>query len=368
MALKLIEVDSAKLYNSIIQAVEVEIGEPLYPGDERRIFVEALVQIITAMANQCNVAANGKTLQYAVGDMLDALGYRMGVTRLPASPASAPFLFTLSEVLSGDLTIPAGTLITNDGDIYFATDEDLTIEAGNLTGTVNATCTEAGADGNGFGANSIAQLVDLIDGVATAANSATTAGGADAEPDDEYRERIRLSNSTFSTAGPTKAYQYYAKSADSSIIDVVVDSPSACVVDIYVLTDTGTPTQTVLDKVEAICGADDVRPLTDQVSAKAPTAVNYDITIHYYTTAEDEADCVATIEGDGGVIDQFKKWQSGAMGRNVNPDKLLAMCLSPSDGTGCLRMDITYPAAAAVGAKQVAQCGTVTVTHEVVEE
>lgn len=366
--LKLIEIDASTLYNSIVQAVEVQIGEPLYPGDERRIFIEALVQIIVSMANQCNVAANGKTLQYAVGDMLDALGYRMGVERLPATPASAPFKFTLDEALADDLTIPAGTLITNDGDIYFATDADLTITAGSTNGTVNATCTEAGADGNGFGANAIAQLVDLIEGVATAANTATTAGGADAEPDDEYRERIRLSNSTFSTAGPTKAYQYYAKSADSSIIDVVVDSPDACEVDIYVLTDSGIPSQTILDKVEAICGADDVRPLTDQVTAKAPTAVSYDITMKYYTTAEDEADCVATIEGAGGAVDQFKKWQSGAMGRNINPDKLLAMCLSPSEGTGCLRMDITYPAAATVGAKQVAQCGTVTITHEVVEE
>ena len=148
--LKLIETDSSTLYNSIIQAVEVEIGEPLYPGDERRIFIEVLVQIITAMANQCNIAANGKTLQYAVGEMLDALGYRMGVARMPAKAASAPFEFALNEALSNDITIPAGTLITNDGDIYFATDTALIIPAGSETGTVIATCTEAGADGNGF--------------------------------------------------------------------------------------------------------------------------------------------------------------------------------------------------------------------------
>lgn len=366
--LKLIETDAGELYNNIIQAMEIMTGEPLYPGDERRIFTESLVQIIVAIANKCNIACNGKTLQYAIGETLDALGDRMGVTRLPATAASATFEFTLEEVQSGDITIPQGTLITTDGDVYFATDEAMTIAAGDLSGTVTGSCTVAGTDGNGFIAGSIAQMVDIIEHVSTGVNTTESAGGTDEEEDDEYRERIRLANSTFSTAGPTKAYQYYAKSADSSIIDVVVESPSACVVKIYVLTETGIPSQAVLDKVEAICSADDVRPLTDQVQVDAPTAVSYDINIKYYTTAEDEADCVATIEGTGGVIDQFKAWQAGEMGRNINPDKLLAMCLSPKEGTGCIRMDITYPAAAAVGSHEVAQAGTVTITHEVVSE
>lgn len=366
--LKLLEVDSNTLYNSIISAVEMMTGEPLYPGDERRIFAEALVQIVTSVVNSCNSACNGKMLQYATGETLDALGYRMGVERLEANPATATFRFTLTGVQSADVTVPAGTLVTTDGDIYFATDEDLIITAGDTYGDVTATCTVPGADGNGFSAGSVAQLVDLIDKVSTASNITTTSGGSDTEDDEEYRERIHLSNSTFSTAGPTKAYQYYAKSADSSIIDVVVDSPDPCEVDIYVLTDTGIPSQAILDAVEAICGADDVRPLTDQVSVKAPTAKLYDIEIKYYTTAEDEVDCVAAIEGDGGAIDQYVEWQAGAIGRNINPDKLMALCMAPSTGVGCLRLDVTSPTATAVGAHEVAQLDTLTVTHEVVEE
>ena len=366
--LKLLEVDSKELYNGICSAMEIMTGEPLYPGDERRIFTEALVQVVTSVVNQCNAACNGKMLQYAFGETLDALGYRMGVTRLPATPASATFRFTLAEVQAIDVTVPAGTLITTDGDIYFATDEELTITAGNAYGDVTATCTEDGADGNGYAIGAVAQLVDAVDKISTAVNTTVTSGGTDEEDDEEYRDRIHLANSTYSTAGPVKAYQYYAKTADSSIIDVVVDSPDPCEVDIYVLTDSGIPSQAVLDAVDAICSADDVRPLTDLVTVKAPTAVSYDITMKYYTTADDEADCVASIEGDGGAIDQYIKWQAGAIGRNINPDKLMALCMAPSGGVGCIRLDITAPTAASVGSFEVAQVGTVTVTHEVVEE
>lgn len=365
--LKLLEVDSAALYDQIIQAMEIATGEPLYPGDERRIFTEAVVQLFVSVTNMCNTACNNKMLQYAEGEALDALGYRMGVERLPAVKAQATFKFTLSSVMAVDVTIPQGTMITTDGDVYFETDEDLTILAGNTEGEVTGSCTEAGEDGNGFAPGSIAQIVDAIDHVESAVNTTTSAGGVDEEDDDDLRDRIHLSNSTYSTAGPTKAYEYWAKTADSKIIDVVVDSPDACIVNLYILTEDGLPTEEILQKVEDICSADDVRPLTDEVNAIAPTPVEYDIVAKYYTTPDEEADCVATIEGEGGAVDQYIAWQAGAIGRDINPNKLLVMCMAPSAGTGCVRMDITSPSTAVIGDLQVAQIRDITLTHEVLE-
>lgn len=365
--LKLLEVDSAALYDQIIQAMEIATGEPLYPGDERRIFTEAVVQLFVSVTNMCNTACNNKMLQYAEGEALDALGHRMGVERLPAVKAQATFKFTLSSVMVVDVTIPQGTMITTDGDVYFETDEDLTILAGNTEGEVTGSCTEAGEDGNGFAPGSIAQIVDAIDHVESAVNTTTSAGGVDEEDDDDLRDRIHLSNSTYSTAGPTKAYEYWAKTADSKIIDVVVDSPDACIVNLYILTEDGLPTEEILQKVEDICSADDVRPLTDEVNAIAPTPVEYDIVAKYYTTPDEEADCVATIEGEGGAVDQYIAWQAGAIGRDINPNKLLVMCMAPSAGTGCVRMDITSPSTAVIGDLQVAQIRDITLTHEVLE-
>ena len=369
MALKLLDIDSETIYSGILQAMEVMTGEPLYPGDERRIFAEAMVQICVAIANQCNAACNDKFLEYAEDDALDALGARMNVTRLPAVAATAQFLFTLTEAQTSDVTVPAGTMVTNNGDIYFATDEDLIIAAGETTGTVTASCTEPGEDGNDYSIGSIAQLVDTVEYVSTASNTTATSGGSDEEEDDDLRERIRLANSAYSTAGSVKAYQYWAKTAHNSIIDVVVDSPSACIVNLYILCEDGElPSNEILEAVETICSADDVRPLTDQVTALAPTAVSYNIELKYYTTAADETDCVNTIEGAGGAIDQYVKWQSEAIGRDINPDKLLTLCMSPMYGTGCIRAEISAPSRTVIGDFQVAQLGTLTVTHEVVSE
>lgn len=367
--LELITIDSETLYNNAIQKMEIASGEPLYPGDERRIFTEALVEVLVGIANKCNAACTSKFLDYAEGDVLDALGARYGTTRIAATAAVATFEFTLSAAVLTDTTIPAGTLITTDGDIDFATDEDLVIEAGETTGTVTATCTTTGEDGNGYIAGSVAQLVDTITNVISAVNTETTAGGADEEDDDTYRERIRIAPSALSTAGSEKAYIYWAKSASSTIADVKVDVPSACIVNLYVMCKDGVlPNAALLELVEESCSADDKRPITDLVTAMAPTAITYNVEMTYYTTAEDETACEETIEGTDGAVAQYIAWQSGAIGRDINPDKLRALCLSPESGTGCIRLDITSPSRVVIGDTEVGIIGTVNITKQIVEE
>ena len=58
--LKLIDIDAEEYYNNAIQAMEIAAGEPLYPGDERRVFTEALVAVLVGIANKCNEACNGR--------------------------------------------------------------------------------------------------------------------------------------------------------------------------------------------------------------------------------------------------------------------------------------------------------------------
>lgn len=107
------------------------------------------------------------------------------------------------------------------------------------------------------------------------------------EKDDRYRRRIRLSWYTRNTAGSIEAYEYYALSADASILDAKAYGPqqwegtiSPGEVWVYILVNTGdgTPSQDILDKVAGILTGDFVRPLTDYVSVKAATIVPYQIT------------------------------------------------------------------------------------------
>ena len=99
----------------------------------------------------------------------------------------------------------------------------------------------------------------------------------------------------------------------------------------------------------------------------APEVAEYDIEIKYYTTKDNEAATIQTIEGAGGSIEQYNAWQTTALGRDINPDQLRRYLLAPATGTGALRVDVTRPVFQELGKWQIARfSGTIAVTHEVV--
>lgn len=228
-ALNLVDVDSSTIYTDVVTGLENAVGEPLYPGDERRIFAEALVAVLVAYASKANDASRQTLLRYARGQVLDAIGERLGVERIAATPANTTVKFTLSAAQDHAITIPALTRVTSDGSLYFATDEACAIASGETTGTVSASCQTAGSAGNGLLAGTLTTLVDLQPYVQTVTNTTVTAGGDDGEPytadgDDRLRERIRLAPNALSVAGPEQAYVYWAMSADPGIVDVAAFS------------------------------------------------------------------------------------------------------------------------------------------------
>ena len=225
-----VETDSAKLYTAIIGSLMDECREALYPGDERRIFGEALVAVFVALYNEFNDKMRQRTLQYARGEVLDALGARYGVERAAPASASATFRFTASAAQAENIIIPAGTRITTDGSVYFATQETAVLPVGAQTVDVLGVCTAGGSAYNGFAIGTIKTLVDLIPYISGASNTTTSTGGDDGEPyteegDDRLRERIRLAPSTLSTAGPESGYRYHTMTADPDIVDVAIDCP-----------------------------------------------------------------------------------------------------------------------------------------------
>lgn len=371
-----VKTDAAELYTAIVGSLMDSVGEPLYPGDERRIFGEAVVAVLVALYTEFNDKMKQRTLQYARGNVLDALAARYGVERAEPAHATATFRFSVAAARSENIVIEAGTRITTDGNVYFATDETVVLQAGSTYVDVTGTCEEGGAAYNGFTAGTIATLVDLIPYISSVSNTTISAGGDDGEPyteegDERFRERIRFAPAAMSTAGPESAYRYFALSADPEITDVTVVSPSANVINIYPLMTGGAiPDEATLAKVEAACSADDVRPMTDQVTAIAPTQVSYDIQIKYYCTAANEADTIKAVEGEGGAVDRYVAWQCGALGRDINPDQLRKLILCPDwDRTlvGADRVDVTKPVFTSLDATKVAKfSGTVTITHEVV--
>ena len=210
--------DATTIYNTLIAALEKGAGEPLYPGDERRIFGEGLVAVFVALYNSLDDTGRQTLLRYARGEVLDAIGERLDVHRLEGSPAKTTMRFSVSTPQPNNIIIPKWTKVTPDSDHYFATDEIAVLQAGAYSVEIPTSAVSNGTEYNGYAPGTITTLVDLIPYIESVTNITATAGGDDGEPYTEEGD-IRLAPASRSTAGPEQAYIYWAMTADSSIID-----------------------------------------------------------------------------------------------------------------------------------------------------
>ena len=112
----------------------------------------------------------------------------------------------------------------------------------------------------------------------------------------------------------------------------------------------------------------------DKVSAFAPEIVNYDIELKYFTTVDEEQQCIETIEGAGGAIQKYLEWQDSVIGKHINPDKLEALCVHPNWDSyktlqGAVRVELVKPEHLDLTGKQVARfSGNLTITHGIVSD
>lgn len=358
-----LETDAETIRSQIITGFEKASGDTLAAGDPRRLFLLSIADVIIQQRTAINLAAQQNLLSYAQGGYLDALGQLLAVERMAESKAVTTIEFTLSQALGSVYTIPAGTQVTN-GVVTFETDEDLLIPIGETMGEVSASCTVAGPVGNDYLAGQISTIVTPMTFVSGAQNTTITTGGADAESDPDFADRIRLAPNSFSVAGPEKAYVYHAKSVSPAIIDVKVDSPTPGEVDVYVLLTDGTlPTEDTLEQIEEHLSDENIRPLTDYVVVKAPTASNYEIELHYWINQEDSSKA-AQIQADvEAAVEQYRLWQQTKIGRDITPGKLLQLVFA----AGASRVDDSKMRPAAwkkLEAMQVAQCTKVNVVYE----
>lgn len=344
----------------MIASFEDSLEQTLYPSDEKMIFLMQFMPIAIAIVAQINVSANQNLLRYARGPMLDAIGYLTSTERLLASSSGTYLKISLSAAQAQDVQIPIGTRATPNFELYFETTESSFIPAGQSFVTIPAKCSAAGEIGNGFEMGQIKYMVDQIPFVESVTNTVATSGGTNDEEDDPYRERIRLSPESFTTAGSEDAYIYWAKTADVNIGDVKTDSPSDATVKIIVLMKDGTlPTQTILDKVTAATSPKNRRPITDHVTAEAPTEVNYNINYTWYISKDRETEVNAITSAVNQARVDYIAWQSSKLGRAISPDELRKRLLI----AGASRLEIVAPAYAPITDLQVARLGTVITTY-----
>jgi phage-related baseplate assembly protein len=309
------------------------IAKTLAPGDPVRLHLLTVCHWLSQQRVIIDFTGKMNLLKYAQEDYLDNLGALYGerASRLQAAPAITTLQFTLVAALAFNAVIPQGTMCQAPNGVVFATTADGLIPSGAVSVDVPAEAQVTGVIGNGFAAGQINSIINWNQPYAlTVSNTVVTAGGSDKETDEQYRYRVWLAIESFSTCGPHDAYEFWALSADPSIIQCVVYSAPeiAGEVWLYPLLDGGQlPTQPILDKVLATCSADTRRPLTDYVSAFIPTVVTYTLNMDYYILTDNSV-LTDTIQADvNQAVNDWILWQRSYVSRDLNCDELRKRCL-----------------------------------------
>lgn len=363
--LKFVDANPEEMEIHILETAERLLKRKLARADPLRLFLLAIEALQIQQSILFDKMAKMNVLAYAKGGYLDHIGALVGTERISARPATATMKLTLSAVREQAVIIPKGVRITAGDNIYFAINENTIIPAGELFVTASATCTESGQWGNGYLPGEINRIVDPVPFWAAASNTTKTEGGADVEDDEAYRERIHESPEKFSTAGPTLAYEYHAKSASALISDVSVESPAPGEVDVYPLMRGGViPGSEILALVTEKVNDKRIRPLTDKVSVKAPERVTYDVDAVYYIDRRGATEAAAIQSRAEKAVQEFIIWQKERLGRDINPTELYYRLRE----AGVKRAEIKLPVFTATNRKQVAVADHVNVRFGGVED
>lgn len=309
-------------------------------ADPYRVMMLSAAQVIYQGLQQIDKAGKMNFLKYAYGDYLKNLAALKRVTAHKPEKAQAQVRWKLAEPREAATPIPAGSRVTADYAVYFETIEYAEIAPGESEIILMMYCTEPGEEGNNYMPGELSALVDPVAFIDSVANIEITAKGTGEESDQSIAERTYLAPSSFSTAGPDDAYIYHAKSYSQEVGDVLPTSPTPGVVDIrFILKDGSIPNETMIAGMAEHLQQRSKRPLTDKVEVAAPDVVTYSVDITYYINASDMSSAAQIQSRVQQAIREYELWQCTGIGRDINPDELMAYLKK----AGIKRADIRQP-------------------------
>jgi phage-related baseplate assembly protein len=333
--------DIAPVQQRLQASLEQGLGRSLAPADLEVLILNTFAYEIQLQRISGNQAYRQNLVDFATGAMLEYLCALIGVTRLAASGAVCTLEFDLVDGHNA-VQLPAGVRVQSvDGQVIFTTIAAVDIPSGTNTVQVDAVCQTAGQAGNGYDAGKISIILDPQPFVATVENTEGTSGGNDAETDDQLRSRVKLAPASFSVAGPKGAYQYFAKSADPSIVDVSCVTTNPGEVTLYPLCTNGTLAAAALkDAILAICSDEKVRPQNDTVLVADPSVIEYQINVQLVTL--NGAINSSVLDQVNTALSTYKLNRLNKLGMDVVVSQIIALCIIPDQVYKC---SIISPAA-----------------------
>ncbi len=333
--------------------------------DKNRIILNAAVLKIYQGYQYIEKVGKMNLLKYASGDYLDNLGATRGVTRNEAKYAICTLRFVLNQLQNNVISIPSGTLVTAGDGVYFTTDNYAEIAIGQSSVDVAATCQVAGIIGNGYTVGQLNTIVEPIAYVSGVSNITPTGEGEDIQSDDDYREKIFLAPSGYSTAGPEDAYIYWAKTYSSLIGDIKAITPAEDTVQLIILLKGGAIPDTIfLEALQEYISNNNIKPMTEQVTVTAPSVVNYDIHGTYYINRSDKDNATVIQASVVAALSEYEAWQKEKIGRDLNPSYLQFLLIK----AGVKRINLNSPSYLNISDSAVAIAENISLTYGGIED
>ena len=311
-----IERDPNTIINEWIKLYEQKSGKILQPAQIERLMIDVGAYRETVLRMDVQETAKQNLLSYANIDNLEHIGEPLGVTKLLADSAVTTLKFSIEEPLEFNLPIDLGCEVeTKDGLFIFQTSENVILESGQTSITVKAVCETTGSAANNYAIGSINNLLTPLSYISRVENITVSSGGADDEDADSLRERIRVAPEKFSNAGSKGAYRYHTLSAHQAITDVAILSPTPGVVNVYLLTKDGNPSDEIINIVQDYLSDEKVRPLTDYVQVLSSEKISF--TIKARITLYKDADLVSVEQTINAKMNEYKKLLAEKLGKDV---------------------------------------------------
>lgn len=322
-----------------VELYEKKSNKVLQPAQIERLMIDVGAYRETVLRMKIQETAKQNLLSYAPLDILEHIGEPLGVSKLLANCSVTVLKFSVDEPLDFDFEIAAGTEVeTKDGLFIFQTIEKVVLKTGETFVTAEARCETPGIAGNNYILGSINNLISPLSYVSTVENITISSGGADDEEAESLRERIRQAPEKFSNAGSRGAYRYHTLSAHQSIIDVAITSPSPGIVNIYLLTKDGIPSDEIVEIVQNYLSDDKIRPLTDWVKVYYSEKVEFSVEAKIFLFKDADATSVMkTIEAK---MREYKVSLSEKLGKDVVQTQIIALLNSVY---GVFKVDLKAP-------------------------
>ncbi|MBB7069115.1 baseplate assembly protein [Escherichia coli] len=159
------------------------------------------------------------------------------------------------------------------------------------------------------------------------------------ESDTALRLRAQSAFDGLSVAGPTGAYEYFARSASGQVADARATSPAPAEVVVAVLSTEGdgTATEELLTTVRNALNAEDVRPVGDRLTVQSAEIIRYQIDAQLYFYPGPESEPILNA-----ARNNLKAWlaEQGKIGRDV----ALSAIMATLHVQGVQRVELTSPA------------------------